>query len=219
MKKSPTQSAILDAARELFARHGYRGASVRAITGLAGVNLGAVAYHFGSKQGLFEAVTATVARAARERIVAAARTPGSPLRRIEAVVRAFFEHLYENPEVPRLVIHTMVTGGPVPDAAHSMLGDNLRTLAQLIAEGQADGSIRDGDPQLMALSVASQPLWLVVAGRLLREGMPVNQEDAATRAELVESVVAFVRAGLSSNHETESCGRHGSAHPQSGEEA
>ena len=217
MNESPTRSAILDAARELFSRHGYRGASVRAITGLAGANLGAVAYHFGSKQGLFDAVTSTVARAARERIVAAARTSGTPLRRIEAVVRAFFEHLYENADVPQLVIHTMVSGGPVPDAAHSIMGDNLQTLAQLIAEGQADGSIRDGNPQLMALSVASQPLWLVVARRLLREGMAVNQEDAAARAELVESVVAFVRAGLSSNRETDGADRHGSAHPGSGE--
>ncbi len=216
MNQSRTRSAILDAARELFARHGYKGASVRSITGLAGANLGAVAYHFGSKQGLFEAVTATVARAARERVVAAAEASGTPLRRIEAVVRAFFEHLYDNPGVPQLVIHTMVSGGPVPETAHGMMGDNLRTLSQLIAEGQADGSIRAGDPELMALSVASQPLWLVLAHDLLREGVAVDQEDAATRAELVENVVAFVRAGLASERGTDSDGRHGGTGPEPG---
>jgi AcrR family transcriptional regulator len=51
-----TKEKVLDAAEYLFARDGYRGTSLRAITGKAGVNLAAVNYHFGSKKILVEEV-------------------------------------------------------------------------------------------------------------------------------------------------------------------
>ena len=52
-----TTQSILEAARELFAERGYDGASIRAITARAGVNLGAVTYHFGTKERLYLAVS------------------------------------------------------------------------------------------------------------------------------------------------------------------
>jgi AcrR family transcriptional regulator len=54
--QSDTKQRILDAAEYLFAREGYRGTSLRAITGKADVNLAAVNYHFGSKEALLEEV-------------------------------------------------------------------------------------------------------------------------------------------------------------------
>ena len=53
-----TKARILDTAEQLFAEHGYEGTSLRVLTARAGVNLAAVHYHFGSKQGLFRAVFA-----------------------------------------------------------------------------------------------------------------------------------------------------------------
>ena len=56
-KNSPdTASRILDAAEALFMEHGFDGTSMRMITGQAGVNLAAINYHFGSKEGLFQGV-------------------------------------------------------------------------------------------------------------------------------------------------------------------
>lgn len=56
MKPTDTKQKIMDTAEHLFARDGYRGTSLRAITGKAGVNLAAVNYHFGSKTSLLETV-------------------------------------------------------------------------------------------------------------------------------------------------------------------
>jgi AcrR family transcriptional regulator len=55
-KSTATQSRILDAAEALFMEHGFEATSLRQITSVAGVNLAAVNYHFGSKDDLFEAV-------------------------------------------------------------------------------------------------------------------------------------------------------------------
>jgi AcrR family transcriptional regulator len=51
-----TKSALLDRAERLFATHGFDATSVRAITTAARANLGAVNYHFGSKNDLIIAV-------------------------------------------------------------------------------------------------------------------------------------------------------------------
>ena len=51
-----TKRAVLDAAERLFAKHGFEATSLRAITAAAAANLGAVNYHFASKDALILAV-------------------------------------------------------------------------------------------------------------------------------------------------------------------
>lgn len=52
------KTRILDAAERLFMENGYAATSIRMITGAAGVPVALVNYHYGSKQGLMEAVYA-----------------------------------------------------------------------------------------------------------------------------------------------------------------
>lgn len=60
---------ILEVAERMFAEHGMSGVGLRAITTAAGVNLASVAYHFGSKDGLLEALFAQrAAPIAQERL-------------------------------------------------------------------------------------------------------------------------------------------------------
>lgn len=51
-----TASRIIQAAEKLFAEQGFKETTMRQITTLADVNLAAVNYHFGSKQGLIQSV-------------------------------------------------------------------------------------------------------------------------------------------------------------------
>ena len=48
-----TRTKLLQTAARLFARKGYNGVSVRQIVKAAGVNISAIHYHFGDKQGLY----------------------------------------------------------------------------------------------------------------------------------------------------------------------
>ena len=58
MRKLKTTAQILKAAEALFSEQGFSETTMRQITAAADVNLAAVNYHFGSKQGLIQAVSA-----------------------------------------------------------------------------------------------------------------------------------------------------------------
>jgi len=51
--KPPTRESIVVAARTLFLERGYRRTTLRAVAEAAGVDPALIAYHFGSKKGLF----------------------------------------------------------------------------------------------------------------------------------------------------------------------
>ena len=51
-----TRAALLRAGEQLFARHGFQGAGLSALTREAKANKAAVSYHFGGKRGLYDAV-------------------------------------------------------------------------------------------------------------------------------------------------------------------
>src|SRR5471032_1460400 len=55
-KKSDTRTMLLDAAKKMLRRGGYSGLSTRDVAVEAGVPLSQIHYHFGSKQGLVQAL-------------------------------------------------------------------------------------------------------------------------------------------------------------------
>ncbi len=191
-----TPDALLAAACQLFVAQGFDGTSIRAITRRAGANLGAVTYHFGSKRTLYEAVAAYLAEPFRDGFARTADRPGDPLERLEAIVRFVFEYLAEHPELPRFMVQQLVSAGPLPAAVRQTLGANHSDIARLIGEGQRDGSIREGDPRLLALSIVAQPIWMNAVRQFLQEALGIDHADASTRAELTDTAVRFVRAGL-----------------------
>lgn len=69
VKAQPVRDRILEVAERLFATHGMSGVGLRAISADAKVNLASIAYHFGSKDGLLEALFAQrAAPIAQERL-------------------------------------------------------------------------------------------------------------------------------------------------------
>jgi AcrR family transcriptional regulator len=92
-----TRTQLLDAAEQLFGERGFHGTSVRAITDLAGANLAAVGYHFGSKAELLAAVARRVIEPINAAQIAEldrllARTPDPP---VADLVAAFVGPLFD----------------------------------------------------------------------------------------------------------------------------
>ena len=196
-----TSESLLDVGQRLFAKRGYDASSVRDITSAAGANLGAVTYHFGSKEALYHAVLERALVPLRETVHGAARETGPALDRIEGVLRATFAYLGDHPELPRLIVQQLAAGTELPPMVAKTMQANIGVMTGLIREGQREGTIREGDPQLRALSFGGLPIFLALVGHALKQAVGLDPTDSAARKALVDSVVGLVRAGLQSTKE------------------
>lgn len=170
LAESPTRRRLLEVGRRLFAQRGFAGTSVRALTREAGTNLGAVTYHFGGKEGLYGAVLAACLEPLRRRLEEIGRQNLPALDGLEAMVRGFFRHLAENPDMPRFMVQELVLGEhPHPEVVETIRAV-LGALTAVLRKGQKEGSIVGGDPVLQALTVLSQPVYLSVVPAILRKG-------------------------------------------------
>lgn len=197
-----TRDDLIAAGRQLFARRGYDGASIRAITERADANLGAVTYHFGSKKALYEAVLDRVLGGLGGSVQAAVSgTAGSSLDRLGAGVRAIFGYLEENRDLPQLFLQEVAAGREPPPPVARLLQTMLTTLSPVLAEGQAHGEVREGDPDLLMISCIIQPVHLTLVRRWLHHVKGMDIFDSADRETVVEHTVAFARAGVAARKE------------------
>lgn len=197
-----TRAELIAAGRKLFGRRGFDGASVRAITREAKANLGAVTYHFGSKHGLYAAVLEDGLRPMSERVQVAAASGGTALERMLRIVEAYFEHFETHPDLPHLLLQEVAAGKQPPTVVLDIIKGVRETIADLQVEGEADGSVRPGDPVLTALSVVSQPIFLTLVAPLLRAAGPVDLARPEERRKAMAHVLDFVRAGLEPHEES-----------------
>lgn len=107
MSAAETRTRILEAAAPIFAAEGFAGASTRTLAAAAGVNVATLAWHFGDKQGLYDALVDRV----YERLLAVPLpyVPGAePRERLRATVRAAYVFARENRvEVQVLLRHVL----------------------------------------------------------------------------------------------------------------
>lgn len=197
--KQPVPERLLRVAADLFAREGFDAVSVRQITSRAKANLGAVTYHFGSKEALFHAVIDRVGAPLADRFVAIAAERGTPLERIGRIVTM----VLTEPDLPAptMILRELATDRPLPPPLVQLMQRNMAAMAGLIREGQADGSIRKGDAALLSMSVMAQPFLMRMASRIPRDVFGVDRAEPTTQRRLVQHVVTSITRSLASTPE------------------
>ncbi|MEX0690635.1 MAG: TetR/AcrR family transcriptional regulator [Gemmatimonadales bacterium] len=185
MKQSITADTIKSAARNLFAHNGFDATTVRDITGSAKANIGAVTYHFGSKQALYFAILDEVFDDLASRVELTAGTNGTPAERLRAIVTSFFWFFRGSPDAPLLVIRELARGTPPPAPVIPRVRRVLAAITGVVRDGQAAGAFRQVEPFLAAFTLVSQCVWFAVAGPHMPGmlGLPMPPGELRTRME------------------------------------
>jgi AcrR family transcriptional regulator len=102
-RSESTRTALLSAARDLFAAHGYADASAESIVAAAGVSRGALQHHFVDKRSLFQAVYEEVESEVVTTTAAAGMAVGhdDPLEVLRAGCHAYLDAMLD-PAVQRI---------------------------------------------------------------------------------------------------------------------
>jgi len=102
-RSATTRAALLRAARELFAEHGYAGAGREEIAERAGVTRGALYHHFANKQQLFVAVVEATEAELTERIAIAGMNGHTARDQLQLGCEAFLDAAMD-PAVRRILL-------------------------------------------------------------------------------------------------------------------
>jgi AcrR family transcriptional regulator len=95
---------ILQAGRRLFAEDGYENTTTSAIARLAGTSESQLIKHFGSKEGLLEAVFEQTWQRMAHGVRKVQETPGSPLDKLRALTELFISGLERDKEMRTLML-------------------------------------------------------------------------------------------------------------------
>lgn len=176
--RTDTRERIADAARALFLQRGYRGTTVRAIATAADVDSALIAYHFGSKQGLFaEAMNLHCTRS----LVLSTALAGDPAALPERLLLLVTD-MWDG--VP------LATGMPTDEVARVFREFLERELLDRLAEFLA----RDGgpDPTLRATAAV-----VVIAGLVFTRYLnPLRPASSTPSAEIRRALAPALRAAL-----------------------
>jgi AcrR family transcriptional regulator len=160
-EREAVRAKILDAARELFAAHGYEAVTMRKIAERIDYTATALYTHFADKESLLRAVCDEDFRALRSAFERIARLP-DPVERLRRIGQAYVGFALEHPNHYRLLFMTahppheptsIEKGDPDQDAYAFLRA----TVAEALAAGRLGG--RHDDAELVA-----QVLWSGVHG-------------------------------------------------------
>lgn len=196
-----TRQALLSASAEVFAEHGYRGARVRDICNRAGVNIGAINRHFGTKEALYLAV---VLRAG-EGLIAKEKVPtrddfDSPEDALKAwmkyLLRLLLLHQREDP-LAGLILQREFHD-PTPAFARFVEMAVLPTHRELLAITQALLNEPSNTPRVRraAVFVHSTCLFQCVGGHFLEQIGDSIVTDASSVSRKLNTLFPIVLAGV-----------------------
>jgi len=202
--RAATRDRVLDVAERLFAKRGLDAVSIRDIIGAAEVNLGAINYHFGTKERLIVAVLerrlAPLSEQRLRGLAAVEKAAGKGTPTLEAVLEAMFRPAIEQAMDPRqggatfgkLMARSFVEPKPAVEAAlHSHFEPAVRRFDAALLRVMP-GLTREDVFWRMHLLIGGLHQSLLMLGRKRPPGIRLRM-DAET---YVRHFVAFAAAAF-----------------------
>ncbi|MEA2350507.1 MAG: hypothetical protein QOG41_491 [Thermoleophilaceae bacterium] len=184
------RETILDAALDVFAEHGFNGASIDEIAHAAGVSKALIYEHFPSKRDLHVSLLERHVQEIFERLAAAAATSDPGEVRLRAGVDTFLEFV----ETRRAAFQMLFRDAVEPEVAKIVAGVQQQTAAAVAGMIATEPRTKRGDPERdrKAIEMLGQQLTGAVQSLAVWWG----DHPECSREVLVESVMNFAWVGL-----------------------
>lgn len=198
----PRAQQLVAAAYDLLAEGGLEGLTIRAVLARTGLARRAFYDNFAGKDDLVLAVFAETLHAAARQLGAWADECATPIERLRFIISAIVMGRFGRGETPvgardlrgaALSREHMRLAESHPEELQAALRPLLGVIAGYLSQGMADGSVRCGDPDRLALLVYNLVSTTVHTELLAEEsGIP----DKARRSALADELWDFCRRAV-----------------------
>lgn len=195
---------IIEAALQIFERHGFESARIDDVAAEAEVAKGTVYLYFENKQALLEGVIEAVVKPAIVQVEEAAEDQSSSAaERLTRQVRAIGDRLGKGPM--KTVLRLMISEGHRHDSLRrfyyrEIVNPGMEAIRRCLAEGAASGEFRPEAAGLHPQVFAGVPLMAAIWRMLFDDLEPLDFER------LLQDHLGTTLAGLTGNHGRPSAG-------------
>jgi AcrR family transcriptional regulator len=158
---------ILDVAERVFSELGYDGASTRAISGEAGVNMAMLNYYFGSKEGLFLAIFDRKINTFRDLLHDIGIDQNiSAWEKIERYIDMYAERVVTNNCFQKMLYQEMAMAkrGELTDKLTGIMMTTVIEVGKILADGIASGEFdKDIDAEMVIATIYGTKNFIINA--------------------------------------------------------
>jgi AcrR family transcriptional regulator len=167
MPRPSQERKMLDAALGCFAEYGYEATRIKQIAARAGVSEGAIYRHYASKEAVAQALFAEHLDAYAATLQAVAVTDQPVGQRLREIIRVSFVSYRANPDAMSFILlqKPRLMAGWQPNPAFP-----IDIIEGIIREGQQEGVLRDGQPNLLAAIFLGCLLRPIIVSQLADPG-------------------------------------------------
>lgn len=149
-----SKDAILDAAQDLIAQHGYAGFSIRDLSRESGLAKGTIYHHFQDKREIYRYVMERDFSELVGRLDEAVATTDDPVAWLRCFVRAYLRQANERRTHIRALLRELgAMEGEMRQMALKIREGVAGPVAAVIQRGMAQGRFRDVPPQVAVMAL------------------------------------------------------------------
>ena len=192
------RASIIAAATDLFAEKGLRATSITDIAARAGVNRAMIAYYFGSKGGLYDAIIdATVEDATAS--ISALDPTGGGRESLRQLVHAFAEINSRRPQFIRMIVYEYFEPGRLFEPSASSRLSGFMKLTQKVLDSVPKGpNARRFDPQVLHLIIVGAINYFILTEPFRQRTSATNPGiTTPTMDEFADTLADIFSTGLS----------------------
>lgn len=180
------ESAILDAASEVFARKGFAGARVDEIAALAGVNKAMLYYRVGDKEELYRRVVLRGQQGFLSTLTSSVERCSTAVETMNSMVRGITGKALKDRLIPSIILRELAGhGATLPGEARERLKETMDIIRSTVAAGIEEGSFRKVNPTVLQFMVLGTVFTLALTTGMRSEinpeyPGPIEEEDIAS---------------------------------------
>ncbi len=192
------QDRIMNAAREVFLRDGFKGARMQEIADLAGINKAMLHYYFRSKEKIFSAVFESVTRDFFAGMISSMAVDMPLEERLVQYSAKYIDFIKANPFVPAFIIHELNEGTDVV----KKIFQNTMPKAVGALLGALDSSLKEKSANTISArqlitNFISMAIFPIVAKPMLMINLGMSEEEYDEFIEERKKVIPkFIMAAL-----------------------
>lgn len=188
--KSEVKAQIVEVARKIFTRYGFRKTTMEEIAGASSMGKSSIYYYFPSKEDIFKAVVEKEALELKVQLAKTLQTGESPMQKLKAYILFRLHHVRTLGNFyAALNEESLSHFGFIMDIRKKFDEDEMKVVQDILEEGLRDGSFQIHNSAIGAIAISTMMKGLELP-------LLLSDDHKTDRGELLDDLIRVLFYGI-----------------------